>query len=49
MNLRAAEQRDTAARSRRVARRLKAAGLSGADIAVVLKISAQRVSQLVTA
>lgn len=40
-------QRDAAARSRAVARRLKAAGLSGADIAVVLKVSTQRVSQLV--
>jgi hypothetical protein len=40
-------QRDAAARSRRLARRLKAAGLSGADIAVVLKVSPQRVSQLV--
>lgn len=40
-------QRDAAARSRVVARRLKAAGLSGADIAAVLKVSAQRVSQLV--
>lgn len=40
-------QRDAAIRSRKVARDLKAAGLSGADIAAVLKISTQRVSQLV--
>ncbi|MGH4018876.1 MAG: hypothetical protein ACRDT0_06460 [Pseudonocardiaceae bacterium] len=40
-------QRNAAARSRDVARRLKAAGLSGADIAAVLKVSTQRVSQLV--
>jgi hypothetical protein len=40
-------QRDAAARSRRLARRLEAAGLSGADIAVVLKVSPQRVSPLV--
>ena len=46
--VRAAEQaqRDAAARSRQFARRLKESGLSGADIAVVLKVSAQRVSQL---
>lgn len=36
-----------AARSRDVARRLRASGLSGADIAVVLGVSTQRVSQLV--
>ena len=40
-------QRDAAARSRAVAHRLKAAGLSGADIAAVLQVSTQRVSQLV--
>ena len=40
-------QRDAAARSREIARRLKDAGLSGADIAAVLKVSTQRVSQLV--
>lgn len=38
--------RDAAARSRQVARRLKEAGLSGRDIADILKVSAQRVSQL---
>lgn len=38
--------REAAARSRRVAHSLKNAGLSGRDIAVVLKVSAQRVSQL---
>lgn len=36
-----------AAQSRDIARQLKAAGLSGADIAAVLKVSTQRVSQLV--
>jgi len=40
-------QRDAAAAQRAVARRLKANGLSGADIAAVLKVSTQRVSQLV--
>lgn len=40
-------QRDAAAQSRDIARQLKAAGLSGADIAAVLKLSTQRVSQLV--
>lgn len=40
-------QRDAAGRSRRAARRLKELGLSGADIAIVLGVSAQRVSQLV--
>lgn len=40
-------QRDAAAAQRTVARRLKANGLSGTDIAAVLKVSAQRVSQLV--
>jgi len=38
--------REAAVRSRRVARDLRAAGLSGRDIAAVLKVSAQRVSQL---
>lgn len=47
--VRSAEQAQlaAAARSRDIARRLKAAGLSGADIAAVLKVSTQRVSQLV--
>ncbi len=40
-------QRDAAARSRRLALLLREAGLSGADIAVVLRVSPQRVSQLV--
>ncbi len=39
-------QRKAAGQSRDIVKRLKAAGLSGADIAVVLKISTQRVSQL---
>lgn len=39
-------QRAAAARSRGLALRLRAAGLSGADIAVVLRVSPQRVSQL---
>jgi len=38
--------RDAAARSRKVARDLRQAGLSGRDIAAVLQVSAQRVSQL---
>jgi hypothetical protein len=38
--------REAAAQSRKVARDLRQAGLSGRDIAAVLKISAQRVSQL---
>lgn len=38
--------RETAARSRGLALRLREAGLSGADIAVVLHVSPQRVSQL---
>jgi DNA-directed RNA polymerase specialized sigma subunit len=38
--------RDAAARSRQVARDLKEAGLSGRDIAAILRVSAQRVSQL---
>ncbi len=47
--VREAEQaaRNAAAAQRAVARRLKANGLSGADIAAVLKLSTQRVSQLV--
>lgn len=40
------KQRATAERSREVVRKLKDAGLSGADTAVVLDISPQRVSQL---
>jgi plasmid maintenance system antidote protein VapI len=39
-------QREAAARSRGLALRLRAAGLTGADIAVVLGVSPQRVSQL---
>lgn len=39
-------QRVAAARSREVARRLKSVGLSGREIAVVLRVSPQRVSQL---
>jgi predicted XRE-type DNA-binding protein len=42
-------QRETATRSRRLALLLREAGLSGADIAVVLRVSRQRVSQLVKA
>jgi DNA-directed RNA polymerase specialized sigma24 family protein len=38
--------RAAAARSRQVAHRLKLEGLSGRDIAAILHISAQRVSQL---
>lgn len=38
--------REAAARSRKVARDLHQAGLSGRDIAAVLQVSAQRVSQL---
>jgi DNA-directed RNA polymerase specialized sigma subunit len=40
-------QRAAAGRSRLVARKLKASGMSGTDIASVLGVSAQRVSQLV--
>ncbi len=40
-------QREAAARSRRLALLLREAGLSGTDIAVVLRVSPQRVSQLV--
>jgi hypothetical protein len=39
-------QREAAARSRALALLLRGAGLSGADIAVVLRVSPQRVSQL---
>jgi hypothetical protein len=39
-------QRAAATRSREVARRLSTAGLSGREIAVVLRLSPQRVSQL---
>ena len=38
--------RTAAARSRQVAQRLKEEGLSGRDIAAILHVSAQRVSQL---
>jgi DNA-directed RNA polymerase specialized sigma subunit len=38
--------RTAAARSRQVAHRLKQEGLSGRDIAAILHVSAQRVSQL---
>jgi DNA-directed RNA polymerase specialized sigma24 family protein len=38
--------RAAAARSRQVARQLKREGLSGRDIAAILHVSAQRVSQL---
>jgi len=41
-----AAQQDASASSRQVARKLKSAGLSGRDIAVVLRVSPQRVSQL---
>ena len=42
-------QREVAALSRTAARDLAASGLSGADIAVVLEVSPQRVSQLLNA
>jgi hypothetical protein len=42
-------QREAAARSRALALRLRGAGLTGADIAVVLRVSPQRVSQLMRA
>jgi len=42
-----AARKASAARSRDVARRLRSSGLSGADIAAVLGVSTQRVSQLV--
>jgi hypothetical protein len=38
--------REAAAQSRKSARDLQAAGLSGRDIAAILRVSAQRVSQL---
>jgi DNA-directed RNA polymerase specialized sigma subunit len=38
---------EAAAKARKVARELKATGMSGADVAVVLGVSPQRVSQLV--
>jgi hypothetical protein len=38
--------REAAAQSRKSARELQAAGLSGRDIASILRVSAQRVSQL---
>jgi len=38
--------REAAARSRKVARDLRSAGLSGREIAAILDVSAQRVSQL---
>ena len=42
-------QRQAAAKARLIARRLQARGLTGADIAKVLGVSPQRVSQLVNA
>jgi uncharacterized protein YggE len=39
-------QREAAARSRTVARKLSDAGLTGRDISAVLRVSPQRVSQL---
>ena len=45
----AVAQREAAAASRRAARDLLAAGLTGADTARVLGVSPQRVSQLVSA
>lgn len=41
-----ADQAKAAARSRAIVRRLRKAGLSGADTAVVMGVSPQRVSQL---
>lgn len=41
-------QREAAARSRAVAHALRDAGLSGSEIAVVLRVSTQRVSQLMS-
>lgn len=43
----AEQQRTAAALSRATARKLAESGLSGADIAVVLAVSRQRVSQLI--
>lgn len=40
-------QREAADKTRKVARELKATGLSGADVAAVLGVSPQRVSQLI--
>jgi len=45
----AAQQREVAALSRAAAKDLAESGLSGADIAVVLDVSPQRVSQLLNA
>lgn len=45
----AERQREVAAMSRAAARDLAVSGLSGADIAVVLDVSPQRVSQLLSA
>ena len=45
----AARQHEVAALSRATAKGLAEAGLSGADIAVVLEVSPQRVSQLLNA
>lgn len=41
------QQREAAAKQREVARNLSASGLSGREIATVLGVSAQRVSQLI--